>query len=363
MKETSMNDRVLAYAGALTIAFTFGSLVPLSAAGQDPAGSVRAKPATAANAWTPPRTSDGQPDLQGVWLNTSATPLERPKALEGRAFLTAEEVAELKRRADRLFKDGNADIALGDSFFLAVLANPDRYVNPRGAQRTSVYMVEREFDNRTSLIVDPPDGRIPALTPEARQRRAAATARDVAAAGPEDLNNNVRCITPGIPRIGSGASGDPLYGYFQILQSPGYVVLLMETFHDARIIPLDGRPHLSRSIPWLSGDPRGRWDGNTLIVDTTNFSFKNNFLGSAENLHIVERFTRVAPDTINYEVTLDDPTTWARPWTVAIDLKQVQAKIYEYACHEGNREGMLGILAGARAAEKAAEEAAKKREN
>jgi hypothetical protein len=308
--------------------------------------------ALTSKAWTPPRTPDGQPDLQGVWLNTSATPLERPKALEGREFLTDEEVAELKRRADRLFKDGNADIPIGDNLFLAALANPDRYVDPRGSQRTSTYMVAREFDNRTSLIVDPPDGRIPALTPEAQRRRSAAIARDRAPAGPEDLNNNVRCITPGIPRIGSGASGDPLYGYYQILQSPGQVVLFMETFHDARIIPLDGRPHLSPSIHRSSGDPRGRWDGNTLIVDTTNFSSLNNFLGSAENLHIVERFTRVAPDTINYEVTLDDPTTWTKPWTVAVRLKQVQAKIYEYACHEGNREAMLGILAGFRAAEK-----------
>jgi hypothetical protein len=355
-----MHDRVLAY-GALTMAFALATLLPLSAAGQGRAASVSAKSAAAPNTWTPPRTPDGEPDLQGVWLNTSATPLERPKALEGRTSLTDDEVAELKRRADRIFKDGNADITLGDSFFLTVLANPDRHVNPRGSQRTSVYMVEREFDNRTSLIVDPPDGRIPALTPEAQRRRAAATARDVAAAGPEDLNNNVRCITPGIPRIGSGASGDPLYGYFQILQSPGYVVLLMETFHDTRIIPLDGRPHLSPSIRRLTGDARGRWDGNTLIVDTTNFSSLNNFLGSGENLHIVERFTRVATDTIKYEVTLDDPTTWTRPWTASIHLKQIHDKIYEYACHEGNREGMLGILAGARATEKAVEEAAKKR--
>jgi len=356
-----MNNRVLAYLGALTMAVTLATPVPLSATGQDRAGSASAKPATAAHTWTPPRTPDGQPDLHGVWLNTSATPLERPNALEGRAFLTDDEVAELKRRADRIFKGGNADIALGDSFFLTALANPDRYVNPRGSQRTSVYMVEREFDNRTSLIVDPPDGRIPALTPQAQQRRAAAVARDVAPAAPEDLNNNVCCITPGIPRIGFGASGDPLYGYYQILQSPGYVVLLMETFHDARIIPLDGRPHLSPSIHQLSGDPRGRWDGNTLIVETTNFSSKNNFLGSADKLHLVERFTRVATDTITYEVTLDDPTTWTRPWTAAIHLKQIRDKIYEYACHEGNREGMLGILAGARATEKAGEEAAKKR--
>lgn len=340
-----MKQRALASFGA---ALTILIVALVSAAGQD-----RATPITTATTktWKPPRTSDGQPDLQGVWLNTSATPLERPKALEGRAFLTDDETAELRRRADRLFKDGNADLPIGDSLFLAALANPDRYVDPRGAQRSSTYMVEREFENRTSLIIDPPDGRIPALTPDAQKRRAAALAREVAPAGPEDLNNNVRCITPGVPRIGSGASGDPLYGYYQILQSPGLVVLLMETFHDARIIPLDGRPHLPQNIRQSIGDSRGRWDGQTLIVESTNFSSKNNHLGSGENLHLVERFTRVAADTINYEVTLDDPTTWTKPWTAVIRLKQTQAKIYEYACHEGNKEPMLGILAGARASE------------
>jgi len=321
-------------------------------------------PAPAAKNWTAPLTPDGQPDLQGVWLSNSATPLERPKAFEGKPFLTDAEVAELKKRADEIFKTGNSDYAGGDNAYLAAVANVKEYKNPNiSTGSAALDMVEREFENRTSLIVDPPDGKIPPLTAEAQRRRAATAARERALAGPEDFNNNTRCITPGMPRIGAGAAGDPQYGYYQIVQSPGYVVLFLEAFHDARIIPLDGRPHLSGSIRQWSGDSRGRWDGNTLIVDTTNFSFKNNFLGSAENLHVVERFTRVAPDTINYEVTLDDPTTWARPWTVAIDLKQVQAKIYEYACHEGNREGMLGILAGARAAEKAAEEAAKKREN
>ena len=131
----------------------------------------------------------------------------------------------------------------------------------------------------------------------------------------------------------------------------------MEVFHDARIIPLDGRPHLSDSIRQWHGDSRGRWDGNTLVIDTTNFSSKSNFLGSAENLHMVERITRTAPDMIDYEVTLDDPTTWITPWTALIRLTQMKTKIYEYACHEGNR-AMDGILAGARAEEKAAEEAA-----
>jgi hypothetical protein len=215
-------------------------------------------------------------------------------------------------------------------------------------------MVEREFDNRTSLIVDPLDGKIPTLTPEARQRQASADARQRLPAGPEDLSNPLRCITFGVPRLGGNFGAGP-YSYYQILQGPGYVVVAMEIIHEARIIPLDGRPHLSRSIRQWNGDSRGRWEGKTLVVDTTNFSPNSYYMGSAENLHLIERFTRVAPDTINYEITLDDPTTWVRPWTAMIRLKQTHDKIYEFACHEGNQSVMVGMLAGARAEEKAAE--------
>lgn len=348
-----MSDRFLASLGAVTLVIAGASLGTLSAVDQGPVPARGDRRPAAARTWTVPRTLDGQPDLQGVWLNTRATPFERPKALDGRTLLTDEEVAELRTRADRLFKDGNADLPVGDSLFLAALANLEVYRNPNGANRSSAFMVEREFDNRTSLVVDPPDGRLPSLTPEAQQRRAAAAARDRAPAGPEDINNNTRCITPGVPRIGPGAGGDPQYGYFQIVQSPGYVVLLMETFHDARIISLDGRPPLSGAIRQWSGSSRGRWDGNTLVVDTTNFSSKSNFLGSADNLHLVERFTRVGADTIDYEVTADDPKTWTRPWTALIRLKRLEAKIYEFACHEGNQDAMLSVLAGARADEKA----------
>ncbi len=349
-----MHDRCRDLLRAATIAVAL--LAPVMVEGQARAVSAGSKHAATTKAWTPPRTPDGQPDLQGVWLNNSATPFERPKALEGKPLLTDEEVVELQRRADRLFKDGSADIALGDSFFLAALSNPEQYKGPNGQNRNAAWMELRKFDNRTSLIVDPPDGRLPTMTPDAQRRRAAAAARERAASGPEDLNNNTRCITPGVPRIGPGATGDPIYGYFQILQSAGHVVLMMEAFHEVRIIALDGRPHLPQSIPQWSGDSRGRWDGNTLIVDTTNFSSKSDFLGSADKLHLVERFTRVAPGTINYEVTVLDPMTWTKPWTAVIRLTQMQASIYEYACHEGNRP-MIGILAGARAEEKAAEAA------
>jgi hypothetical protein len=301
--------------------------------------------------WKPPRTPDGQTDLQGVWLNNSATPLERPKALEGRSSLTDAEVENLKRNADRLFRDGNADLPVGDSLFLAALANPEQFRSANGSNRSAAYMVPREFEHRTSLIVDPADGRIPALTPEAQQRRAALAAKGPVPAGPEDLNNNTRCITSGIPRIG-GVGADPQYGHFQIVQGSGYVVILMETIHEARLIPLDGRPHLPQSIGQWSGDSRGRWDGATLVVDTTNFAATSNFLGSSNRLHLVERFTRVSSNTIDYEVTADDPTTWTKPWTVLVHLKQLPVSIYEYACHEGNAHSMLAILAGARADEK-----------
>ncbi len=300
----------------------------------------------------PPLTRDGQPNLEGTWLDNSATPLERPKELEGRKFLTDTEVVELKRRADRLFKNGYSDFAAGDSFFLAALRDLEQYKNP-STTASSAEMVPREFDNRTSLIVDPPDGRIPPLTTAGQRRQAAAIASISfrrPPAGPQDLSSAMRCITPGVPRIGGrfGAGND---GYYQILQASGYVIFFMEAFHDARIIPLDGRPHLPPTIRSWNGDSRGRWQGKTLMVDTTNFSAKSSFMGAAENLHLVERFTRAAPDVIDYEVTIDDATTWTKPWTVLVRLKQTKEKLYEFACHEGNLP-MMGTLAGAQAQEK-----------
>ena len=353
-----MSHRVFAALAIVSAALSLGA-APVT--GQAPADGAKAEKTAATNAWTPPRTPDGQPDLQGVWLSNSATPLERPKGLEGRQFLTDDEVTQLKERAARIFDaTGNSAFAGGDNVFLAAFGNVEQYDNPN-ATGSAVEMVEREFDNRTSMIVDPPDGRIPPLTPEAQQRRAAAgAAAQRLPAGPEDLSNLVRCITWGVPRLGGNSGAGP-YSYYQILQAPGYVVLTMETNHDARIIPLDQRPHLAQSIRQWHGDSRGRWEGNTLVVETTNFSPKSNFMGSAENLHLVERFTRVAPDTINYELTLSDPTTWTRAWTAVIRLKQSQNKIYEFACHEGSQDVMVGILAGARAQERAEDEVARTR--
>jgi hypothetical protein len=337
----------------LVSVITVVSLTPAPLVGQGSPARSKAKKTAAAKTWTPPLTPDGQPDLQGIWLSNSATPLERPKALEGRQFLTDEEVAELKKRAQRLFKDGKSDYAAGDNAFLAAFGNAEQYKNPNLSAGSSLEMVEREFDNRTSLIVDPPDGKVPALTPEARQRQASVEARQRLPAGPEDLSNPLRCVTFGVPRLGGNFGAGP-YSYYQIVQAPGYVVIIMEIIHEARIIPLDGRPHISGKIRQWNGDSRGRWEGKTLVVDTANFSPNSYFMGSAENLHLIERFTRVAPGTINYEITLDDATTWARPWTAVIRLKQSRDNIYEFACHEGNESVMVGMLAGARAEEKAA---------
>ena len=301
--------------------------------------------------WTAPRTPDGQPDLQGIWLSKTATPLERPKALEGRSQLTDEEVTELRSRARRLFADGTADFAAGDAVFLAALENRERFKSPTSTHN-SEDMIEREFDRNTSLIVDPPTGRIPPQTADAQRRRESAA---VAARRehPEDFDNALRCIAWGVPRLG-GRYGAGDLGYYQIVQTPGYVLLFMETGHEARIIPLDGRPHLPGSVRLWSGDSRGRWDGQTLVIETTNFSSKSNFLGSTSGLHLVERLTRVAADTIRYEMTLTDPTTWTQPWRAEMPLKQSADNLYEAACHEGNFHIMTGMLSAARAQEQVA---------
>jgi hypothetical protein len=301
--------------------------------------------------WKAPRTVDGQPDLQGTWANNNATPLERPVEFAGRTTLTDAELATLKARSDRLF-DGGGDAAFGDNLFSALLANPDKFVSVDG--RTGDYnqfwLPDRVFDNRTSLITNPPDGRIPALTPAARQRAAADTAaRPELPAGPEDRSMSERCITFGVPRVQAA-----YMSYYEIIQSHDTVVFRMETIHDARIIPLDGRPHPGRAVRNLLGDSRGHWDGDTLVVDTTNFSRQSNFRGAHENLHLIERFTRTSPNQLRYEFTVADDTTWMQPWSVMIPLQRSRQPIYEYACHEGNL-GLAGILAGSRAEEKAAQ--------
>ena len=302
--------------------------------------------------WIPPRTVDGQPDLQGVWANNNATPLERPEEWAGKAELTAEELAAIKAAASKATDPGQ-DALFGDQLVLAAIAGTEaESYDPSTGNYNQFWIVEREFSSRTSLVVDPPDGRIPALAPAAARRATehAAYRLEHPADTWDDVPLQERCITYGVPRLGAGYNS-----YYQIFQSADHVVFYMEMNHDARIIPLDGRPSLDPSVPQWHGDSRGHWEGDTLVVETTNYSPKSRFLGSSDSLHMIERFTRVGPDTLNYEVTITDPTTWTEPWTVMIPLMGSDDALYEYACHEGNY-GMEGILAGHRVQE--AEEAA-----
>jgi hypothetical protein len=310
-------------------------------------------PKQASQTWKTPRTPDGRPDLQGYWANNNATPLERPKELAGRATLTDEEVAAMKKKAHELF-GGKSDAAFGDTVFLSTLANVQgtkagfKSADGDTGDYSSVWTVERDWDNRTSLITDPPDGRIPALTPAAQQRRMAGLAALVLpATGPEDRSLSERCITYGTPQLTEGYQSN-----YQIVQSPTSVAFMTEMIHDARIIPLDGHPHPPAAVKQWMGDSRGHWEGDTLVIDTTNYKPKAFMAMSSDKLHVTERFSRSGPETLKYEITIDDPDTWTKPWSLMIPLRN-SAPVYEYACHEGN-EGLAGILAGARAAEAAA---------
>ncbi|HZS50551.1 MAG TPA: hypothetical protein VFA54_06815 [Bryobacterales bacterium] len=333
------------------LALVLGGLgIPPPAACQTPAApgttQVAANRAPAAATWTLPRTPDGQPDLQGLWTNATLTPFERPKEFAGKEFFTEQEAVEFARRVldnanrDRRGTTPEADVAgsYNESWF------------DRG---TAVAPTRR-----TSIVIDPPDGRVPPLTPEARKTMAALAAiRRRPPEGPEDLGLQDRCIiwpTAGPPMVPAGYNNNYL-----ILQTPQYVAILIEMIHDVRIIPLDGRPHLPQSIRQWMGDSRGHWEGDTLVVDTTNFTDKTHFRGSDQNLHLTERFRRTGPDTIEYRFTVDDPTAFTRPWTGEISMLKTPGPIYEYACHEGNY-AMTNVLSGARAQEKAAAEAAKK---
>jgi hypothetical protein len=350
-----MRDRsVTSMAGAAAVALSLAAMMTVVAlAEQKPA---TANSTRAAADWRVPRTADGRPDLQGIWANNSATPLERPKHWAGRQFVTAQELAEVKKIADEIVAN-DGDAQFGDGLVLAALdriKKPGSY-DPGTGNYNQFWLVERDFEDlRTSLITDPPDGKIPSLTPEAQKRRAARMeySKLHPADGPEDRPAGERCVNFGVPKIGAGYNS-----YYQIFQTPTHVAILSEMAHDARLIPVDGRPHVGDAIRQWNGDARGRWEGDTLVVETRNFSTKSEFRESSEHLHLVERFTRVGPTTLNYEVTITDPTTWSKPWTVMIPLKSRSEAIYEYACHEGN-SGMHGILAGHRAQERAAQAAA-----
>jgi hypothetical protein len=312
-------------------------------------------PPAATNGSSQFRTAWGHPDLQGVWASNSATPLERPKALAGKQFLSREELAALEQAARELF-DGETDAAFGDSVFEAALNKAKEFKSNDGGtgNYNHFWLVERNFDNRTSLIVDPPDGRLPPLTAEAQQRQAQAAERRKLhpADGPEDRNLGERCIGSGVPMTGRGYNSN-----YQILQTPNHVVIHMEMMHDTRIVPLDGRPHVGKSINGYLGDSRGRWEGNTLVVETTNFH-PNRAVGPSGGARttLTERFTRVDAKTLQYEYTVNDPSTYTRPYTAMIRMAPApgSGRIYEFACHEGN-QGMVGILSGHRAQERTAQ--------
>ena len=317
---------------ALVAVVPIGLLLALPAAGQ-----AQARAADDSQFQTP----WGHPDLQGVWDYRTITPLERPEELAGQEFLTEEEAAGLERealeRVERLalpsevraepLPAGESVGAYNDFWF-------DRGVNIVGSRRTS-------------LIVDPPGGRIPPLTSEGQARvDARAEARNRPAESWEDRSIFERCVTRTLPRLPGGYNQN-----LQILQTPNHVAILYEMMRETRIIPLDGGPHLADGVRLWHGDSRGRWEGDTLVVETTNISPKAHFRGSAGGLRLVERFARVDADTIDHEVMIDDPATFTRSWTASVPLRRAEERMYEYACHEGNY-GMEGILAGARVEER-----------
>src|SRR4051812_15551756 len=311
--------------------------------------------------YNPPRTADGRPDLSGVWSHNAATPFERPKELEGRALLTDAELTQLKKNAAKLF-NGETDAAFGDSVFLAALKESSDFksTDTQTGNYNHFWLVDREFDNRTSLIVDPPDGRLPALTADAQKKQAEAAEyrRAHYADGPEDVPHN--CYGGSLPMLGAGYNN-----YYQIAQSAESVGILMEMMHDVRIVSLDGREPLPSTIQQRLGSSRGRWDGDTLVIETTNF--KDNVRaggaggrGTTSTTRLTEKFTRTSASTLKYEVTVNDPARYTKPWTAVLYWKaEPKDQIFEFACHEGN-EAMAGTLSGYRAQEREAAEAAKK---
>ena len=286
------------------------------------------------------------PDLQGYWTNATFTPLERPAELANKEFFTKAEAAEFDRK--RLARE-NAQ------------SKEDIHYDNALWQTETWGRVE---SRRTSIVFDPPNGRLPELSPEGKIQAAAkaeAARRRASADSAQDRSLAERCITwgnEGPPMLGSTYNAN-----MQIVQTPNLLVIAHEIGHANRLIPLDGRPHLSPSIHQLGGDSRGHWEGDTLVVDSTNFTDQTNFRGppstarqdifSDANLHVVERFTLTDPDTITYRFTVTDPTVWTKPWSGELLMKRTKGPIYEYACHEGNY-GLANILAGARAAEKSA---------
>jgi len=342
-----MSHRCLVAVSALVIAVASWRTMPV-------AGQTRSAGAgttgTGAKAYTAPRTPDGQPDLQGFWSNTTFTPLERPKDVT-KEFYTREELLEIVKKASAQEAEQTEPGTVADVHYDFTQFGLDK---SQSAMAVNL---------RTSLIVDPPDGRLPPLSAEGQRRAADRVAARKARGGPHDAVQNeplgARCIL--MDRNGPPMLGGAYNNTYQIMQTRDYVMILVEMLHDVRIIPLDGRPQLPANVRQWTGSSRGRWEGQTLVIETTNLTDKFAFLGSSENMRLTERFTRVAADTLRYQFTVEDPATWTRAWSAEVPWKTDTGPIFEHACHEGNY-GLFNTLAGARAEEKrAAEEAAKKK--
>ena len=303
------------------------------------------RPAT--NAGSPWQTSWGHPDLQGVWTTDAeiSVPFERPTTFGDRPSLNDEELAKRESDTRKRARDDKEDRPAGAS-----LITPAHWFEVGNARAVSA---------RTSLIVDPPNGRMPSLTAEAakhaidRRFETGLIPEDPNATvdGPEDTGLAARCITRGIPETWIPS----IYNNgFQIFQTPEYVAILYERYHEFRVIPVDVRPHVGRSIGQWIGDSRGRWEGNTLVIDVTNFSGQARFKGSGTNLHVVERLTRVDAETVNVAVTIEDQARWTTPWRFEVNGKRdPRYTVFEMACHEGNHS-MAHMLSAARNLEKAA---------
>lgn len=292
--------------------------------------------AQTAKKWTPPRTPDGQPDIQGIWSFATITPMQRPADLAGKEFFTPKEASDYEKKTtetnnkDR--RDGSAEADVGRAY-------NDFWWDP-GTKVVKTL--------RTSLIIDPKDGRMPPLTAAGRERqtelRNANRGHDYD--GPENRPLPERCLK--LQGAGPPITPTAYNNHTQIVQGPGYVALWVEMGHEVRIVPLDSRPRLPDSIQQWNGDSRGHWEGDTLVVETRNFSDKAPFQQVAtKNMKLTERFTRMDANTLLYQFTVDDPAVWTKPWTVEIPITKTEGPIFEYACHEGNY-GMLGALAGAR---------------
>jgi len=301
-----------------------------------------------------PRTADGKPDLQGVWANNSVTPMQRPTQWKDKTEITQTELKELQELVAKNAQDGG-DAIFADFIQLALNTKEkgkfdQTTYDPTTGNYNQFWMADREWDTRTSMIIDPQNGMMPSMTPEAEARRGG-RGRGFRAggpqapqprrpAGPEDLPLGERCLTFGAPRTGAGYNS-----YVQIVQSPETVVLLQEMAHDARMVPITSKATLPSNVRQWLGKPNGRWEGDTLVVETTNYL--QGFQGSTPDVKVTERFTRVSADWINWVITVDDPKTWTQPWSFMVRLKRSDDQVYEYACHEGNHS-MIGILAGAR---------------